>query len=89
MLVRNSIMFHRQNDASNEYREVILYEDAGAPRRWAVWECVSFLSGPETTRRSERAHGGEHDMKNFFQTVVEGLRKEGFVVCLPENIPPR
>jgi hypothetical protein len=85
MLARNSVMLRRQDDPCNEYREVILYEDAGAPRHWAVWECISFLSGPDIKRRSQRAHGHEHDMKNFFQTLVDGLHKEGFTDCLPGN----
>jgi len=87
MQVRNSVMFRRRDDPANEYREVILYEDIDTPRRWAVWESISFLSGPETTRRSQRAHGTEDDMNNFFQTLVEDLRKEDFTVCSPQNIP--
>ena len=89
MLARDSVMLHRRDDPSNEYREVILYENAGASRHWGVWESINFLSGPNAVSRSDRARGSEHNMRNFFKMLVEDLRKEGFTVCLRENIPAR
>jgi hypothetical protein len=88
MFLRNSVMLHRRDDASNEYREVRLYENGGGAAQWSVWEGVGFVSGPETMRRSQRAHGCESDMRNLFHTVVGGLRKDGFVICSPESILP-
>src|SRR5580692_8679668 len=89
MLVRDSLMLHRQDDPSNEYREVILYQSTDGPYGWQVWECVSFLSDPDTHSRSRRAEGSASDMGTFFHTLVEGLLKDGFVICLPEDITSR
>lgn len=89
LMTRNSVMFHRRDDPLNEYRQLILYEDPTARSKWAVWEVISFISGPDTMKRSQRAHGSEYHMRKEFDKRDKELRDEGFVICAPENIPPK
>jgi hypothetical protein len=43
MVVIESVMLHRRDDDSNEFREVILCQDMPVQAHWAVREAVGFL----------------------------------------------
>ena len=43
MVVIESVMLHRRDDDSNEFREVILCQDMRVQAHWAVREAVGFL----------------------------------------------
>lgn len=71
----DSVMLHRRDDPSHEYRKIILYQADG---HFAVWVAVSFLKDPDFHQRSQVAIGWEPDMRARFNAEIERLKAEGF-----------
>jgi hypothetical protein len=92
VVVHQSIMFHRRNDASNasnEYRELILYEGIPVAGSWAVWEHVGFLHSPDSWRRAQLAQGWEPEMRSFIEEKSRRLLDEGSAFAFLNKIQSR
>jgi hypothetical protein len=75
MMAIDSVMLHRKDDPSHEYREIILYQAEG---HFAVWVAVSFLKDPNFHQRSQVDIGSETEMRDRFNAEIERLKAEGF-----------
>jgi hypothetical protein len=73
------IVLHRRGDPQNEYRELLLYEDA----YWfSVYQIIGFASSSaDVHHREELGIGTERDMRRLFSDTAAQLRQEGFSVC--------
>ena len=82
MMAIESVMLHRRNDPSHEYREIILYQADG---HFAVWVAVSFLKDPDFHRRSQVDIGSETEMRGRFDAEIERLKADGFTKLDPPS----
>jgi hypothetical protein len=74
MIPFDSAMFHRRGDSSNEYIEIILYQDG---QLFEVWEAVGFLKDPDHSQRCRIALGSESEMRARFDAELIRLQNEG------------
>ena len=86
MLVER-LAFHRRDDPSHEYRELLLYEERG---QFNIWEVIGFLDGTDADwnptggrKRTQLALGREWHMRKRLAEETNRLREEGFTACEP------
>ena len=79
-MASDRIVLHRRGDPQNEYRELLLYEDA---EYWfSVYQIIGFASSSaDVQHRDELGIGTEREMRRLFFNTAAQLRQEGFSVC--------
>jgi len=75
-MIIDTVMLHRKDDPSHEFREIILYQ---SDRHFAVWEVIGSLKDDLGVRRRHQvAIGWESDMRDQFNAEIGRLQAEGF-----------
>jgi len=88
VIVVERLAFHRRDDPSHEYRELLLYQDGAA--HFSIWEVIGFLDGRDADwnpagvrKRTKLAIGGEWHMRKQMADEAKRLCDEGLTSCDP------